>query len=322
LNNVPRQKLREIVAQYGRAVCENPSYCKGLLLDLCGEYKREVNILVTVLEEHVVDELLHISAGVPTELVLARLSERLYDNRGMEKEAARWGVESWALALGMSINEARTTPTGRPQTVEVITPSPAPPKVSPPPQVYADVSWEQEEPSPAFPVKPTVAAKPSPVSPPPLPREQEKATPQPASATSAAVQVAEPTSQLSYEKQKKRATLAAVWMVLLNIVLSIVISRLASHPPSGSVLALLLLGLPFLTNSLIALSARRLSKNDLENLGVLSGFVISVADWLTPFLILPNTSRDLGSILGIIFAMLLTWGLCYVPVAIIGKMKK
>jgi hypothetical protein len=117
MNNVPQQKLREIVVQYGRSVCENPSYCKGLLLDLCGEYKREVNVLAMVLEEHVVDELLHISAGVPTELVVARLTQRLCDNRSMEQEVARWGVESWALALGISVSPASTTPSVRPQTL-------------------------------------------------------------------------------------------------------------------------------------------------------------------------------------------------------------
>jgi outer membrane protein assembly factor BamB len=121
MNNVPRQKLREIVAQYGRSICDNPQQCKGLLLDQCGEYKREVNILIAALEEHVVDDLMHISAGVPTELVLTRLSERLYDNRGMEKEAARWGVESWALALGMSVAQSSTAPTVLPQIVEVST---------------------------------------------------------------------------------------------------------------------------------------------------------------------------------------------------------
>jgi hypothetical protein len=121
MNELPRQKLREMIAEYGRSVCENPAHCKGLLLDLCGDYKREVNVLVAVLEEHVVDELMHISGGVPAELVLARLTQRLCDNRGMEKEAARWGVESWALALGISVSQAGTAPTVLPQTAAVST---------------------------------------------------------------------------------------------------------------------------------------------------------------------------------------------------------
>jgi hypothetical protein len=131
VNDLPRQKLREIVAQYGRAVYDNPAHCKGLLLDICGgAYKREVNVLIAVLEEHVVDELLHSSAGVPTELILARLTQRLCDNRSMEQEAARWGVESWALALGMRASPASTTATGRPQSAA----GSSPPVLTPRPQ--------------------------------------------------------------------------------------------------------------------------------------------------------------------------------------------
>jgi hypothetical protein len=100
VNNLPRQKLCEIITQYGRSVYEDPQQCKGLLLDLCGDYKREVNVLITVLEERVVADLLSVSESVPQEVVLARLTRRVCENRGLAEDAARWGVESWALALG------------------------------------------------------------------------------------------------------------------------------------------------------------------------------------------------------------------------------
>ena len=51
--DVPRQTLREIVAKYGRSVCENPKRCKALLRDYCGTYRREINVLVAALEERV-----------------------------------------------------------------------------------------------------------------------------------------------------------------------------------------------------------------------------------------------------------------------------
>jgi hypothetical protein len=40
---------------------------------------------------------------------LARLTKKLQDNLGLTEEAARWAVESWALALGV-ISEADTAP--------------------------------------------------------------------------------------------------------------------------------------------------------------------------------------------------------------------
>ena len=118
MNDVPRQKLREIITQYGRSICDNPQHCKGLLLDLCGEQKREINILIAVLEEHAVADLLQSSASVPTEILLARLTQRLCDNRSMEKEAARWGVESWALALGLI--ESKTSRTPRTKAISTV----------------------------------------------------------------------------------------------------------------------------------------------------------------------------------------------------------
>lgn len=107
MNEVPRQKLREIIVKYGKSVCDDRERCKGLLKDYCGDYKLEVNVLMAVLEEQVVDDLLHTSAQVPTEIHLSRLAKRIQDNRAVKEDAARWGVESWALALGITVPAER-----------------------------------------------------------------------------------------------------------------------------------------------------------------------------------------------------------------------
>lgn len=103
MDDLPRRKLAEIVAQYGPSVWEDPRRCRALLMDLCGESRREIFVLVSAVEEGVPAELHQSPAGVPTELLLARLTERLVDNRALDEEAARWAVESWALALGMRL---------------------------------------------------------------------------------------------------------------------------------------------------------------------------------------------------------------------------
>jgi hypothetical protein len=46
-------------------------------------------------------QLLNRSSGLPTEVLLGRLSDRLQANRGVSSDLARWGVESWAVALGV-----------------------------------------------------------------------------------------------------------------------------------------------------------------------------------------------------------------------------
>ncbi|OQX06327.1 MAG: hypothetical protein BWK80_50895, partial [Desulfobacteraceae bacterium IS3] len=52
------------------------------------------------MKERVAAELMTASDALPKEFLIERLTKRLYDNRGIAEEFARWAVESWAIALG------------------------------------------------------------------------------------------------------------------------------------------------------------------------------------------------------------------------------
>ncbi len=41
MNDFPRQKLCEIITQYGQDVSDNPQRCEGLLKDFCGQYSKK-----------------------------------------------------------------------------------------------------------------------------------------------------------------------------------------------------------------------------------------------------------------------------------------
>lgn len=102
MDELPRQKLGELLATYGRSLCDDPRRCEGLLRDMCGAHKREVNVLVSALKEHIATDLLSSSvSNQPREVLLARLTKRLTENLGLAEDAARWAVDSWALALGI-----------------------------------------------------------------------------------------------------------------------------------------------------------------------------------------------------------------------------
>jgi hypothetical protein len=101
MNNVVRERLREIIATHGRSVCDDQLRCRGLLTDLCGQHRREISVVLCALEEGVATELLNAKNGVPHELLLARLTKRLHDDRALAEDACRWAVESWGLALGV-----------------------------------------------------------------------------------------------------------------------------------------------------------------------------------------------------------------------------
>ena len=101
MNNLPRQTLRRILAKHGKEICGDARRCESLLNDLCGAYRREINVLVTAIEERVPLDLLAGNRSMPLELLLTRIEKRLEEQTALTGEAARWAVESWALALDL-----------------------------------------------------------------------------------------------------------------------------------------------------------------------------------------------------------------------------
>lgn len=127
----PRQKLRKIVA-YDRSVVEDPRRCRALLLDLCGDQRREIRALVLAVEERVAADLRDRSAQVPAAVLVPQLTRRLVDDCGLAADVARWAVESWALALGVLVVEKPLPPEPPRQPVSPPPVEPSRPTVEPP----------------------------------------------------------------------------------------------------------------------------------------------------------------------------------------------
>ncbi|HZI17069.1 MAG TPA: hypothetical protein VEY09_00595 [Pyrinomonadaceae bacterium] len=90
-----------MIVRHGPGLCSDARRCEGLLRDLCGGHRREINILVGALRERVPLDLLAGRNSVPAGLLLTRLAKRLEENLALTEEASRWAVGSWALALGI-----------------------------------------------------------------------------------------------------------------------------------------------------------------------------------------------------------------------------
>jgi hypothetical protein len=105
MNDLPRHTLSRIILKHGLNICETPQRLEALLRDLSVAHRREINIIIGALEERVAADLLAAGRTVPRDVLLARLAARLRDNLAYTPEAARWAVETWALALG-TISEA------------------------------------------------------------------------------------------------------------------------------------------------------------------------------------------------------------------------
>lgn len=128
MNNEARLKLREIVDKYGQSVVNDPRRCKALLLDYCGQHRREVFVLNAAQEEHVANDLQDVKGGIPLPVLVAQLTRRLVDNRALAEDAARWAVEAWAYALHLTDDESSPVVESEQSPV-----APPPLPVTPPP---------------------------------------------------------------------------------------------------------------------------------------------------------------------------------------------
>jgi hypothetical protein len=102
MDNLPRQKLSEIIRRHGREIINAPRRCEGLMRDNFPAHRREIAVLNAALEERIPAELLDSGKSlVPRGALFARLAARLHEDVAMEASAARWTIHTWALALGI-----------------------------------------------------------------------------------------------------------------------------------------------------------------------------------------------------------------------------
>ncbi|HAS51549.1 MAG TPA: hypothetical protein DCS21_07325 [Gammaproteobacteria bacterium] len=105
MNNEPAEKLCELITEYGPVLIDDPRRCEAFLKDYCGQYKREIHLLISAIREGVPTELLAASKDIPYCLQASRLTQRLRDDLGLMPEFAVWAVDAWALALGCAPKE-------------------------------------------------------------------------------------------------------------------------------------------------------------------------------------------------------------------------
>jgi len=101
LDSHPRTQLCLMLKQYGQTIMDEPKRCKGLLSDLAPQHRLENYLLITALEQKIVQELLTPNTLMPIDIQLERLAQSLQDAIGIEENYAYWAVESWALALNV-----------------------------------------------------------------------------------------------------------------------------------------------------------------------------------------------------------------------------
>ena len=98
MNSEVAKQLKTLIEQYGTALYDDPKRCRALLMDYCGDYKKEVHVLVSALENGIPGELLS-SQNVPYEVIKTRMVKKLCDDIALAEQAAGWSIDTWAFAL-------------------------------------------------------------------------------------------------------------------------------------------------------------------------------------------------------------------------------
>jgi hypothetical protein len=99
VNDIPREKMLSLITRFGTQIGEDPKRCEFLLRDVCGEYKKEIAVLVAAVKENIPKELISADGRIPREHQIGILAKRLHDDYGIILDLARWGVETWLIGL-------------------------------------------------------------------------------------------------------------------------------------------------------------------------------------------------------------------------------
>jgi hypothetical protein len=128
MNDLPRQKLCDLIARHGPGLCDDPRRCNALLKEQCGTYRPEVRLLVGALTEGVADELGKAAPDAPRLELLDRVRKQFQDALDLSEGDARWAVETWAIALGIipapeALVETSPAADAKPQAADIEQPS-------------------------------------------------------------------------------------------------------------------------------------------------------------------------------------------------------
>ncbi len=200
---------------------------KGLLMDLCGDCRAEINVLVAAQQEGVPEKLMWLTQHLPAAIAIAQMAAHLEQAHFIAPAPARWAVETWALALGLEL------PPVAPPALSPAKPAPAKPAPAVAPAAHS-VTSPPVKPAPAKPalavapaahsvtsppVKPAPAvapaahsvtsppAKPAPVKPAPAPGSNRRISPM-----DGKEQVWIPAGEFLYGDDKRKLTLPGFWI--------------------------------------------------------------------------------------------------------------
>jgi hypothetical protein len=101
--NTPRKKLCEILKDYDMTILKDSKRFRAILNDLCkGQNPREINAILTLLDEHIPQDLLKSKNKIPFRILSEKYQQKLKENTYLSEDLIKWTIDSWALALDIT----------------------------------------------------------------------------------------------------------------------------------------------------------------------------------------------------------------------------
>lgn len=102
-DDFPRKKLCEILKDYDIGILDDSKRFRAILNDLCkGKHSREINVLISSLEEQIPQSLIKSKNAIPFTILSGQLKKKLLENTYLSENLVDWAIESWASALDVS----------------------------------------------------------------------------------------------------------------------------------------------------------------------------------------------------------------------------
>lgn len=110
MNEQPHLKMRELIAQSGIGVLNQPDNCEAWLRQACPQSAWEISLLMAGLRNGVPAALMNRNPAYPPQTLRADMIQRVQTSSGLAPDAAAWGVDAWAYILGVNLNPASAQP--------------------------------------------------------------------------------------------------------------------------------------------------------------------------------------------------------------------
>lgn len=106
MNDFVIEKLKDFIDTYDDSHRDFKK-CNAYLRDLCGNYKREIFLIVSAIKESIPEKLINASKNnLPLDIEINKQVKFLNENLGFSAEISRWAVEGWASALSLKFKKS------------------------------------------------------------------------------------------------------------------------------------------------------------------------------------------------------------------------